>query len=262
MENIGYITLENLGELAEFYDVDTGGRSAIAIEADIKKGISTVVNGFKKILNILAGWCKKAFYAITKKETCAVNPKLYTIGQNVISHGKNLVKLGEKITKTHERDDKLQGMMEKMDSLKSDFNTAKSKINSDSKITKIPVQTNKVKSLIHELQKAIDSARQSLNRSQDFVDDAGFRAIIKGLVAQKDVLNVFIGGSKTGLAIQEKKYKMLTASNSTKVTDNPSDKDVRKTLRQSDAMAKQAASVNNSKSGRTIYAGQSYDDYE
>lgn len=197
MENSLELTLEQTIELAEYYDVETEGRSMVAIEADIKKGIKAVKNGFVKIFQVIIGWCRAIKAKLTKKDTVSVRPAVYNCGQRVISKCKDLEKAGKKAVEAGKKDEKLEKLEKAVDDLVAEFRTTKAEAKEPGKVAKIPVITTKVVHEIEELEKAAAEALNSANGETENAEKAaGFRAIVKACTTRKVVLSAYIGAAE------------------------------------------------------------------
>lgn len=196
MENSLNLTLEQTIELANYYDVETEGRSMAAIEADIKSGIRAVKNGFVKIFQVIVGWCRAIKAKITKKDTVDIRPSVYNCGQRVITACKNLEKYGKKMAESGEGDDeKFNKLIKNVNDLRDEFNDTKSKAKDPGKVAKIPVVAAKVVNEIEELEKSANDALREAGTTSNFEKEAGFRGIAFACTTRKTVLQSYIGAS-------------------------------------------------------------------
>lgn len=216
MENSLELTLEQTIELAEYYDVETEGRTMVAIEADIKKGISTVKNGFVKIFQVIIGWCRAIKLKLTKIKAVPVNPSLYNCGQRVIAKCKDLEKVGKKMAETGEPNDKEQSLTKAVDNLMDEFNKIKEEAKAPGKVARVAVNPSKIDKDIEELLKSAKAAQDEINKGYREVSgednaaanptkNAGFKAIVKSCNTRMTVLKSYKLNTNSSESTNDKK---------------------------------------------------------
>lgn len=218
MGNTGYITLEQMSELADYFDIDTEGRSAIAIEADIKKGLETIKNGFMKIINIIWGWLKNIWNFLRGKKTCAAKPKTLEQGTKLIGKADFLIETAKKVLNEEperKSEEKVEKEKRDLDEAKKDveeqkvlYLEVKNEENTKKEVAKVPVQTSKVENNLKKIEISLKDVTKKINENEskkskdgkpnifDALVSKALQAMLTGLTMKKMVLDNIIKPSQ------------------------------------------------------------------